>query len=271
MSAVSKKVMPASSAASSTAPVPSRSSRRPKLLQPSPTAETSSSESPSRRVGSWVAGALALIVSPLGLLAVATTRIRTIRAADAGTRQAQPALHAWAGRAARSRRPRRNRFPPRLRLGPGRPARRRHLLHPLGLPDHGHPALAARPARPHRLPSLLGRPRPAPAAGPFRDAGDRHRLGDDLRPRSTSPVPGGGRLGGLLRQQLGADPRQRLLLRPLRAGRPAQPPLVAFGRGAVLHPLAVPAAGRGQARPRTAAPLRRPPPPSRADDRRRGR
>src|SRR5436305_7204876 len=52
MSAVSKRVMPASSAASRTAAVPSRSSRLPKLLQPRPTTETSSSESPRRRLGS---------------------------------------------------------------------------------------------------------------------------------------------------------------------------------------------------------------------------
>ena len=77
-------------------------------------------------------------------------------------------------------------------------------------------------------------------------------------PAQPRPVPQGGRLGGLLRQQLGADLRQRLLLRPLRAGRPAQPPLVALGRGAVLHLLAVPAAARGQARPRAPAALRRP-------------
>src|SRR5215217_89325 len=48
MSAVSKKVMPASSAASITARVPAWSSRRPKLLQPRPTTETLSSERPSR-------------------------------------------------------------------------------------------------------------------------------------------------------------------------------------------------------------------------------
>src|SRR5215207_8472809 len=48
MSAVSKNVMPASSAASITARVPLRSSRRPKLLQPSPTTETVSSERPRR-------------------------------------------------------------------------------------------------------------------------------------------------------------------------------------------------------------------------------
>src|SRR4051812_43774935 len=49
MSAVSRKSMPASSAASTTARVPSRSTRRPKLLQPSPTTETLSS--PSFRCG----------------------------------------------------------------------------------------------------------------------------------------------------------------------------------------------------------------------------
>src|SRR5205085_4961511 len=54
MSAVSKNVMPCSSAASTTARVPSRSTRRPKLLQPSPIAGTSSPESPSGRFGSGV-------------------------------------------------------------------------------------------------------------------------------------------------------------------------------------------------------------------------
>src|SRR3954453_4458940 len=56
MSAVSKRVMPASSAASRTAAVASRSSRLPKLLQPRPTTETSSSESPRRRLGSSAIG-----------------------------------------------------------------------------------------------------------------------------------------------------------------------------------------------------------------------
>src|SRR5215218_6845897 len=48
MSAVSKNVMPASSAASITARVPARSRRRPKLLQPRPTTETVRSERPRR-------------------------------------------------------------------------------------------------------------------------------------------------------------------------------------------------------------------------------
>src|SRR4029453_11484191 len=47
MSAVSKKVTPASSAAPTTSAVARRSRRRPKLLQPSPTTETSRSERPS--------------------------------------------------------------------------------------------------------------------------------------------------------------------------------------------------------------------------------
>src|SRR5215216_1984835 len=47
MSAVSRNVMRASSAASITARVPARSRRRPKLLQPSPTTETARSERPS--------------------------------------------------------------------------------------------------------------------------------------------------------------------------------------------------------------------------------
>src|SRR5689334_10745662 len=46
MSAVSNSVMPASSAASTTLRVPARSSRVPKLLQPSPTAETCSFVAP---------------------------------------------------------------------------------------------------------------------------------------------------------------------------------------------------------------------------------
>src|SRR5947207_15836058 len=59
MSAVSKNVIPSASAASTTARVPSRSSRRPKLLQPSPTRETRMPLSPSscRRIadhfGRW--------------------------------------------------------------------------------------------------------------------------------------------------------------------------------------------------------------------------
>src|SRR5919205_1951192 len=50
MSAVSKSVTPASSAASTTARVPSRSTRIPKLLQPRPTTETSGPSLPNRRV-----------------------------------------------------------------------------------------------------------------------------------------------------------------------------------------------------------------------------
>src|ERR671937_1762192 len=50
MSAVSNSVTPASSAASTTARVPSRSTRIPKLLQPRPTTETSGPSVPNRRV-----------------------------------------------------------------------------------------------------------------------------------------------------------------------------------------------------------------------------
>src|SRR5919198_2751897 len=50
MSAVSISVTPASSAASTTARVPSRSRRIPKLLPPSPTTETSGPSTPKRRV-----------------------------------------------------------------------------------------------------------------------------------------------------------------------------------------------------------------------------
>src|SRR3954463_14976979 len=50
MSAVSNNVTPASSAAATTARVPSRSTRPPKLLQPRPTTETSGPSLPNRRV-----------------------------------------------------------------------------------------------------------------------------------------------------------------------------------------------------------------------------
>src|SRR3954469_8658921 len=50
MSAVSNNVTSASSAASTTARVPSRSTRPPKLLQPRPTTETSGPSFPKRRM-----------------------------------------------------------------------------------------------------------------------------------------------------------------------------------------------------------------------------
>src|SRR5437879_4078445 len=50
MSAVSNSVTPAASAASTTARVPSRSTRPPKLLQPRPTTETSGPSVPNRRI-----------------------------------------------------------------------------------------------------------------------------------------------------------------------------------------------------------------------------
>src|SRR5256885_3569812 len=49
MSAVSTRVTPTSSAASTTARAPPRSTRIPKLLQPSPTTETSGPSLPNRR------------------------------------------------------------------------------------------------------------------------------------------------------------------------------------------------------------------------------
>src|SRR6185437_2658679 len=97
---------------------------------------------------------------------------------------------------------------------------------------------------------LLARPRPPHAAGALPDAPGRDRLGDDLRPRPAGPVPQGGRLGGLLRQQLATDRRERVVLRPLRAGTAAEPSLVAVGRGAVLHLLALHPAGRAALHPR---------------------
>src|ERR1700744_962985 len=65
MSAVSRNVMPSSIAASITARVPARSTRRPKLLQPNPTTEASSPESPSGRVLISLMGPT--LVRPVGL------------------------------------------------------------------------------------------------------------------------------------------------------------------------------------------------------------
>ena len=157
------------------------------MLQPSPTTETSSSESPRREwVGRWWVRCTLLSSRSITASYPHPAYVACPRA-DARTSQAQPALHARAGRPARDRGPRRHRLPPRLRLGARRAARRRHLLHPLRLPDHRHPARAARP---HAARSSLGRfwlgPRPAPAAGAVRDAADRRRLGDDLRPRPAA-------------------------------------------------------------------------------------
>ena len=62
------------------------------------------------------------------------------------------------------------------------------------------------------------------------------------RPPPVARLPRGGRLSAaVLLQQLVADLPRRLVLRPVRDAGSAQPPLVAVGRGAVLHPLAVPA------------------------------
>src|SRR5260221_13056446 len=134
-------------------------------------------------------------------------------------------------------------------MGPRRAARSRDLLHPQRLPDHRHPALAARPPRPHPPRPLLARARPAPAAGAVRDAYHRRRLGDDLRPRAAAAVPQrGGRLGAL-RKQLTTDIRRLLLLSPLRSAGLPQPLLVTGDRGAVIHRLALRTADRLPPRP----------------------
>src|ERR1700760_2822317 len=77
MSAVSKNVTPASRAASTTARVPFRSTRRPKLLQPRPTTDVRIPDFPSSREGrSAMNGSLVrrggrsvdvMIVSPQGV------------------------------------------------------------------------------------------------------------------------------------------------------------------------------------------------------------
>ena len=70
-------------------------------------------------------------------------------------------------------------------------------------------------------------------------------------PAQPRPVPQGGRRLGVFYvnnwQQIFGNVSYFARFAPRR---PAQPPLVALGRGAVLHLLAVPAAARGQARPR---------------------
>ena len=213
----------------------------------------------SARGGRRCFGEGALTGSPVGRLTrslPASPGVRTIPAADARTSQAQPALHARARRAESDRGPCRHRLPPRIRVGSRGAARGRDLLHAERLSDHRHPALAALEDRPHQARPLLAGARPAAAAGAVRDAGAGRRLGHRLRPGADAVLPRLRRLLGLLLQQLAADPRRRLLLRPLRSPRPAQPPLVAGGRGAVLHRLAVPAPARDQGRQRAPAALR---------------
>ena len=81
-----------------------------------------------------------------------------------------------------------------------------------------------------------------PATLPDADRGDG--LGDGDRPAPAGRLPRRRAQRRRLLQQLVADLPRRLLLRPLRAALAAQPPLVALGRGAVLHRLALPADGR---------------------------
>ena len=80
---MSNRVMPASMAASTTAAVASASMRIPKLLQPNPTVETISPESPNGRyvISGWSSGALIPPSWPFPFLPVATTD------QAAGTRQ----------------------------------------------------------------------------------------------------------------------------------------------------------------------------------------
>src|SRR4051794_10293772 len=85
MSAVSRKVTPASRPASRTASVSSCPIRPPKLLHPSPTTLASSSESPSRRVGSGVEGDFDIVFS------LARRRARQMRKDAVMTTDAAPA------------------------------------------------------------------------------------------------------------------------------------------------------------------------------------
>src|SRR5579875_112133 len=78
MSAVSRNVTPSSIAASITARVPARSTRRPKLLQPSPTTEASSPESPSGRVFICVVSLMASTLEAVSRPVLTPSRLQGI-------------------------------------------------------------------------------------------------------------------------------------------------------------------------------------------------
>ncbi len=96
---------------------------------------------------------------------------------------------------------------------------------------------------------LLAAPRAPPAPGPVPDARRRQPVGGALRLVAALGRAPAGVGGGAVRQQLVDDRAERLLLRPLRPTAAARPPVVARDRGAVLHRLAVPAAGADLVRP----------------------
>ena len=157
MSAVSKNVIPASSAASTTARVAARSSRLPKLLQPSPRARPARSEPPRREV--------------------------TIRQ-DMPTRESRPSPSSGAGR----RGSRRSRAPPAAGSCPRPHHRRRARPPPRGGLRTGWPRLLRRLGE--RLPALcldheaqrLGSHRPAA------DSSDAVRTAPTRRPAATTTI-----------------------------------------------------------------------------------
>ncbi len=153
-------------------------------------------------------------------------------------------------------------LPPQIRLGRRWAARRRCVLHPQRLPDHGHPAQPGEQGRDQAEVVLAG-PRPPPAAGALPDADRGDGVGDGDRPAPARRLPHRRAQRRRLLQQLVADLPPRLLLRTLRPALAAEPPLVALGRGAVLHPLAVPADARAALRPRGEEHHRGAPPPRR--------
>ena len=86
-----------------------------------------------------------------------------------------------------------------------------------------------------------------------------------IGPHQPLGLPRVRRQRALLLPELVADLPRRLLLRAVRVAGAAQPPLVAVGRGTVLHPLAVPPADRAEARSRAPHGLWDPPAPGPGD------
>ena len=159
----------------------------------------------------------------------------------------RPEVPARAGRAAGASRSPSSSPTTWARVGAGRAARRRGVLHAERLPDHRHPAQPVAPARPPRAPGLLDPPGAPPAARAVRRPGGRLRLGHDRLPEPGPGVRGGVVAAALYVEQLVVHRPERLLLRPVRAAIAGQPPVVAGRGGAVLPAVAVGRADRGGA------------------------
>src|SRR5580692_10708787 len=175
------------------------------------------------------------------------------RGRHAGTGTRRPAVHARSRRAAGSGSARGHRISRAAGLGTGRAARRRGVLHPVRLPDHGSATRAVGRTRAGRPGRFLGTPRPAAAPGPVRDGRRDHGLGNAVRPSPAADAARRGRRRGHVLLQLVPDHPGPVLLRQVRATTAARPSVVAGRGGAVLPGLAVAAAGRPAARPQNPA------------------